>query len=471
MSLTKTVGLFAGTTLALAGSAFGTTEANTDAQIAELKQEIADLKKASGENWLTEQRATEIKGLVQDVLADADTRASLQGAGATAGFDNGFFIGSQDGNFLLRFNANSQLRWTLSRHDVDNADSRTETNWGFNVRHTGVMFSGHIVDPSWLYNLSFGFFDDSGDYDGESTTGTAFLQDAWIAKDFGNWWFKAGQFIAPYSQERGLGDLALQFVDRSNTNYVFGIGRTQGIEIGFKGDAWRAMFSFSDGLGPNSPQQNRGYSPNAFSPMNVVAFSGRAEFKLNGNWNQFDDQQSWRGEEFSAMIGVGGYWQHGRNNYTPGVDGDGDLYGATVDATIGWGGFGINAAAFYTGERDYVADTTETDQFAALIEAGFFVTEDIQIVGRFEWGDMDDRSVLTSGGSSASPFIPDDQSTLTLGLNWYFGKNRAKWQTDFSYAFDHMDSDGFGVHGNGWFDDADDEDGQWVFRTALTWGF
>jgi hypothetical protein len=32
--------------------------------------------------WLTEQRAAEIRGIVTDVLADADTRSSLQGSGA-----------------------------------------------------------------------------------------------------------------------------------------------------------------------------------------------------------------------------------------------------------------------------------------------------------------------------------------------------------------------------------------------------
>ena len=124
MSLTKTVSLFAGTTLALTGAAFGSTEANNDAlaQINELRAEIASLKAQNGENWLTEQRAAEIKGLVQDVLADADTRASLQGGGSTAGYDNGFFIASSDGNFRLNINGGASIRWSLSNRDfVDNS--------------------------------------------------------------------------------------------------------------------------------------------------------------------------------------------------------------------------------------------------------------------------------------------------------------------------------------------------------------
>ena len=123
MSLTKFVGLLAGT--ALAGSAFAASvEPNTDAmsQIAELKKEIAELKSQNSDKWLTEQRAEEIRGVVQDVLADADTRSSLQAAAATSGYNNGFFISSPDGNFKMQLNGQVQTRWAyswLSSRDMD----------------------------------------------------------------------------------------------------------------------------------------------------------------------------------------------------------------------------------------------------------------------------------------------------------------------------------------------------------------
>ena len=104
MSLTTRFGLVAGTTaLAIAGSAFGGAESDNDAlaQIAELKRELAELKQAEGQDWLTEQRAGEIRGIVQDVLADADTRTSFQSSGAMAGWNKGFFLASPDGNFKL----------------------------------------------------------------------------------------------------------------------------------------------------------------------------------------------------------------------------------------------------------------------------------------------------------------------------------------------------------------------------------
>ncbi|HRP63557.1 MAG TPA: hypothetical protein PK400_09715, partial [Phycisphaerales bacterium] len=116
MSLTTRAGLLAGATaLTLSGvAAAATTDANNDelkAQVQKLSARVAELEGAQGGNWLTEQRAAEIRSVVQDVLADADTRASLLGSGMSAGYDNGFTVGSADGNFLLRTNGLLQARW------------------------------------------------------------------------------------------------------------------------------------------------------------------------------------------------------------------------------------------------------------------------------------------------------------------------------------------------------------------------
>ncbi|MSR34313.1 MAG: hypothetical protein EXS12_05890, partial [Phycisphaerales bacterium] len=112
MSLTKFVGLLAFT--AVAGSATAAavevTPQDTNAQIAELKKELNELKSQNGDKWLTEERASQIRGVVQDVMADADTRSSLQATAATSGYNNGFFIASPDGNFKLQINGQVQVR-------------------------------------------------------------------------------------------------------------------------------------------------------------------------------------------------------------------------------------------------------------------------------------------------------------------------------------------------------------------------
>lgn len=70
-----------------------------------LASKVARLEQgANGETWLTEQRATEIRSIVADVLADSSTRESLQSSGATAGWNKdqgGFFLASPSGDFKL----------------------------------------------------------------------------------------------------------------------------------------------------------------------------------------------------------------------------------------------------------------------------------------------------------------------------------------------------------------------------------
>ena len=62
--------------------------ARSDARNAELESRLAALEAEKGAQWLTEQRAEQIRGLVQEVLADADTRASML-QGIAAGYDDG----------------------------------------------------------------------------------------------------------------------------------------------------------------------------------------------------------------------------------------------------------------------------------------------------------------------------------------------------------------------------------------------
>src|SRR5688500_14682619 len=80
--------------------------ANDDlaARLAAAEAKIAAMEAAQNQNWLTEHRANEIRGLVQDVLADADTRASLLQAGVASGYDDGFVISDSAGDWLLRTN-------------------------------------------------------------------------------------------------------------------------------------------------------------------------------------------------------------------------------------------------------------------------------------------------------------------------------------------------------------------------------
>ena len=173
-------------------------------QLAELQKvvesqsrEIAAMKQEDGRNWLTEQRASEIRGIVQDVLVDAESRTTFRDNGATAGWNKGFFLASPDGNFKLKISGQVQLRYVLnhanglaSAEPNPPAGKGAPYQWGFENRRTKLKFSGHMFDPSWTYSVKGAFT--------REKAGTMLLEDAWIAKSLGEGWkVKVGQFKAP----------------------------------------------------------------------------------------------------------------------------------------------------------------------------------------------------------------------------------------------------------------------------------
>jgi len=446
MSLTKTVGFFAGTTLAIGGAAFGADQNNEFAsEIANLKAQIAELKATQGDSWLTEQRAAEIRGIVTDVLADADTRSSLQGSGAGAGYNGGFFLSSADGNYSMKLNVLEQIRWTFNnRNDADEGEDQT---WGFENKRTRLTFGGNVVDPSWSYKIAYYFaYANDTEFGGQSPV----LADAYVAKDFGDGLsLTVGQFKLPFSGEYGLDAGNLQFNDYSTISNAFADGYGQGLMLTYSADAFRAAAAYVNAI--NETNENFGID----SPVAEFALTGRAEFKLSGTWDQFNNAMSFRGEEMGVLIGAGVNWSDSNSA------GEGDIFGATVDVTIDFGGANVMGAFYWDNNDDVAPDSGPGENpWGATLQGGVFVSDDWEIVARFEYGDAD--------SSADDP----DFSTVTFGTNWYIAQNTAKLGLDFGYAFDGIGSIwGFSASGNNWLEDTDGEDGQWMIQAQLSFSF
>ena len=431
MSLTKTVGFFAGTTLAIGGVAFGADQTNYASEIADLKAQIASMKASQGDAWLTEQRAAEIRGIVTDVLADAETRSSLQGSGAGAGYDGGFFMSSADGNYSMKVNVLQQIRWSFNDND-SSVGGAEQQSFGFENKRTRLTFSGNMVDSSWSYKVAY-YFGASNDVEGYAGA-NGNLADAWVSKDFGNGFaMYVGQFRLPFGAEYGLDAGNLQFTDYSVAASLLGPGSGQGIMFGYSADMFRVSGAYVNSLG----QVNQAWT--AGSPDSDWAFAARAEFKLAGNWANFNDAQSWKGEEFSAVIGGGMSIQRDDTTATT-------PWSGTIDATIGFGGANLAGAFFYSDDDA----GSETQGFT--VSGGVFVSDDIELVARFENLEVDNGPEL---------------NTLTGGANWYFAKNTAKLGVEVGYAFDAIFTSA-AEYAN-WTESTDD--GQWVLRGQMSFSF
>jgi hypothetical protein len=440
MSLTKTVGFFAGTTLAIGGAAFGADQnSELAAEVANLKAQIAEMKNSQGDAWLTEQRASEIRGIVTDVLADADTRSSLQGSGAGAGYNGGFFMSSADGNYSMKLNVLEQVRWTFNnRNDAGTGEDQT---WGFENKRTRLTFGGNMVDSTWSYKVAYYFaYTNDVEFDADG----AVLADAFVSKDMGGGLsFTVGQFKLPFSGEYGTDAGNLQFNDYSTISNAFADGYGQGLMLSYSADAFRAAVAYVNALSQVDADWGAG------SPSDEFALTGRAEFKLSGTWDQFNNAMSFRGEEMGVLIGAGLNWADSN------TAGDGDVFGATVDVTVDFGGANVMGAFYWDNNDDAVSE----NPYGFTLQGGVFVSDDVELVARYEYGDLDTN--LDS----------NDFSTLTFGANWYMAQNTAKLGFNFGYAFDGIGIWEFPASGNNWLADGTDEDGQWMLQAQMSFSF
>jgi len=428
--------------LAPAPTSAGDTEvAELRALVGDLKNQVDTLKAQTDDHWLTETRADEIRGLVQDVLADADTRASLLQSGAVAGYDKNFFLGSADGNYMLKIAGQVQVRAVYNWQDDEASD---DTNrFGFENRRTKIRFFGHAFDPSWQY-LVLGAFERDG--------GSFVLDEAFITKDLGNGSkFRFGQFKTPFLREELVSSSRQMAVERSLVNEEFNQDRSQGVEYSYAADQWRLAVAFTDGFFPggvgtdNTPWQ---------AEDTEYAFTGRFEFMLVGDdWKAFDDFEGWTGGETGILLGAAAHYQVGEyGTATPPGTGEVEALHLTADVTAKFDRFGLFAAVVY---RNLDADdaATDVDQLGFLVQAGFFLTEEWELFGRYEFGDSDIDG-------------DEDLSVITVGVNKYWDKHNLKWQTDVGFGLDEVSST-WATSSAGYRTDPADSDGQVVIRSQV----
>ena len=418
MSLTKFVGLLAGSTLTLTGVSYAAVEGNNDTatQISELKAEIAALKGNQGEQWLTEQRADQIRGVVQDVLADSNTRSSFQQAGgATAGYNNGFFISSADGNYSLKINALEQVRFVWNNTYQDNSPSSNNdaNQWGFENRRTQAFFSGNVVDPSWKYLVGMAYDAQNDPYNADS--GNFNLYYAMVTKTFGDGFsVSVGQMNVPFTVESNLFNAgSTQMGDYSIFEYMFGAGQQVGAMAKLEKDAFRVSGGWynivqtdSSGTVGNSWDNNDNQS---------IAVAGRAEYKVAGTWDQFSKESSFKGEEFGLLIGGGVIWQNGRAQNTSSTY-DANPLGLTADAQAKFGGF--NLIGQFLWQDGYPGTDSSSSVWGFNVQGGAFVTEDLEVFGAWAYADT-----AGDGGGTGSF---GTTNYLQTGANWYFAKNSIK---------------------------------------------
>ena len=463
---------------------------------AELAAKVERLERHAAEDgsWLTEARAQEIRAVVTDVLADAAVRDSLAADGSTAGWDKskGFFLASGDGNFTLGIRGDAQFRWNYNHRDIGSAVAAAgstaagtaDDTSGFEWRRVRLTFAGNVIDPSWTYDFKL------ANNRAATANNTTYIDDAYVQKAFDDGaTFKVGQFKLPFLREDQVSSTGQTAVERSLVNEVYSISRSQGLSLGWSDKTLRFEVFYGDALRANATApttgagaaggvatgQNTGFSVNATD----YAVAGRFEFKSAGEWKQFKDLQSYRGDELGVLFGVAAYAEAVS---TPSAASPESIWSVTADASVEFGGASILVYGVY---REVTLASAQAvrgggsddalEQWGALAQAGVFVTDDVEVFARYELGNTDTDKFRTA--ASALSATGEDNSIATVGLNWWPAGSKVKYvkfTADVGFAFDPLVD--FNGTGAGYLPDytesgGETNDGQWLARTQLQFLF
>lgn len=394
-------------------------QAKLDAQNAR----IASLEAANNDQWVSKRRAEEIKQVVKEVLADAETRQDMSGVMAGYESGKGFFIRGSGWN--LNLGGQIQVRYVYNRRDVDAAD---EGEQGFEVRRTKLAFSGSN-DIGWYFKVVGAF---------ARTGGASTLEDALIGKKFGDSGFamQVGQFKGPFMDDELVSSRYQQAVERAYLTDYFTMDFVQGAQVSWSKDdsPFRAAFMFHDG----SYQTNGGYSADTTN----AAFAGRVEFRVSGgDWKRFDDYQSWEQDsELALKIGAAADYEIGETGTATNTQ---DLFKWTVDARGEVSIFNFMGA--FVGQQ--LMDNSspllsEAVQWGAMAQVGvFIIPNEMDLFARYEFIDFNNAVFTAATGTTVFPqAIATDEECqiITFGGNYYFKKHDAKFTADVMWTPDSL---------------------------------
>lgn len=389
----------------------------------ELKAQIQSLQKRVDE--LDNQKITtaQVDATVERVLRDANHRSQLLAVdgGFLAGYDKGFFIKSEDNNFVLRPGLLFQFRNITTNRNGNNDDTQN----GFEIRRLRPRLDGNFLTPDLTYSFVL---------DTNRSGGSVALLDAWAQYRFApQWAIKFGQFRESWVHEGDVSDSQQLTVERSLVDGLLAgslVDRVQGVSLiygGTKDDSLRAEATFHDGA--NSKNTDfRDAQPGATSsdPPTFVSnfgFGGRVEYKVFGDWANYKDYTAKGNKDDLLVLGAGADWTQ---------VGDRDTYRTDIDAQ--WENTtGVNVYGELNGvitNQPSAGDDQRID-WGGLVQAGYLFAPNWEVFGRYDLVKLD--SDFVTGNDTFNEF--------TVGLNYFLGDkgvylHRAKITGDVVYLPD-----------------------------------
>lgn len=367
-----------------------------------------------------------------------------------------WFVERSD-NSSLRLSVLAQMRYMYSAREPGFTTGGDTDTTGFSLPRTQIAIDGNIVSSQFNYRVSFDFGDaelSRGNNGGAflpGSTGAPRLLDAYAQYNFTGkqegYYLKFGQFQSIVYSEEAIESAHQLAIDRSMISEIFGPGYTQGIALGrvLQDYAWEVTVNDGGRAFLIREADNTSFTDQDEKDLGI---SGRFDWKIMGDWDQFADFTSWRGSNKAAKLGAGFQYQF-TGQFNPG-DLNVALFPDPVESSqhVTWTvdyhyeDDGWNFYAAYIGSwTDFefptggFRPTLAFQNNAILMQGGMFVTDSIEWYTRLEafWIDKTYRNAF----GQTTGYI---HRIATLGVTKYLlpESHAAKLSADVSYAFDTL---------------------------------
>lgn len=436
--------------VARADSAGPTTQPDVGAEIQALRARIDQLEAQQKQQQAEHEKEQQQAALAQTERDAARRSEMLDIHGISAGYDSTskrFFIGSDDGSFMLRPWYHLQFRAVANdrQNFYFNGKGKDEIDTGFEVRRMKIGLDGNMFSPDFQYffnwatsraNGSATVTNSSGATVGtvsNSLGGVPILEEAWVKYNFHAtpFYIKAGQIKDPVLHDQITSSRYQDSNERSLIADVFvnGDAFTEGVTFIVDPKSW---FRTEAGVNHGMRSANTNFFD---TPINAQDWgvAGRAEFKLFGRWQDYGQVGSVDTKEPLLVVGVGAdYSQRGHSGQTVGAvdamyaDPNGLLlYSAFVDryTTHNFGIWGQTATGGSIAATNPAVTGKATNEYAPMIEAGYTFNNFVEPFGRFEYMHL----------QGTKPGSNNWVQAITAGTNFFFHGHRLKLTPEIIY--------------------------------------
>lgn len=425
------VALIAATTPVIAAEPTTQPDVNTQLQsVRTLLDQVKEQERLLAQQEQRLEQEQQKQAAVAESLADADRRSKLLDTqNVTAGFvsGRGFFLASDDGNFLLhpwlqfQFRNVTDYREQISRGVYD-------TQNGFEVRRLKFGADGNLFSPDFTYLFQLAV---------DRHTGEMELEMAWVKYRIDGTPFavRAGQFKDPLDHEQLVASRFFPAIDRTYIDDTFANaeGFVKGVSAVYDpGTFVRGEAAYTGGL--------KNYNTNFQEyPTNVANWgaAARAEYKAFGDWKDYERISAYGITRRSLVFGAGAdYTETGHAAALVHVA------DAQYQTTDGWSLYGAYLGRYNRGVAPKNSKSklnVDTYDPTFRFQASYVVDVHWEPYGRFEYVHFDSREF--AAGTQTNVQI------ITGGVNYYLYGQAAKLSFDLNYLPNGSPTsdDGFGI--------------------------